>query len=810
MTSQVYRFGDCRIDPSARELHRAAELVTLSPKVFDCLAYLIEHRDRAVGRDELIAAVWGKVDVSDTLLGQTVLKARRAIGDTGNEQHAIRTVPRFGYRWIAPLDEDVPDPTATVDSQVESPAAAQSQTTPAAIATPEPAQAPSAPAARAPARRPAARLALVGGMFLAALFALVMLRTADQSHTLAPMPPAMAADPMLAILPATMSEASAEWSWLRLGLMDLIASRLRAAGLVVAPSDNVVALLRNRSGAEGAAAVKAGTGAHRLVVPVATRSAAGWSVRLSLQADPGKEEVVEARGADPVQATRIAVDRLLARLGHREPASQPGELPLDELLARVDAAQLTDDLAGARALIEHAQPALQALPDLRLRLAQIDYRAGQLTPARTRLHDLLGETSAEASPVLRARILNALGAIAIVTRRYADAQQVFDEAITLLDSRKQPAALGQAYTGLAVSHAARGQYDAAQAAFSRARVALELAGDGLALARVEENEGIVAVKRGHHVQALAAHQRAAQRFEQFGALNELILTRANAASVELSLLQPAAALATTERSLPLLAQVENKGTIHELQYAHARALAHNGRLAAARTLLAQIASDAGSDPDPASLLARIHYAQSRLDLAAGDGAAAATLAENAVDTLKDADHQRERAQAWLLLARSLRAQGKAAQASAQTTQMIAWAHGTGDTILAPLVLLARAEDAWATPAPALARSYFEQALAGATQDGAPSDKAEIVVSWASRLISAGELEPASALVGQLAHCAEQDFQCALLQLAYYHALGQGDAWHAALARAQGLAGERTIPAPLRAPPSAPAQPTPPG
>ncbi|MET0225361.1 MAG: winged helix-turn-helix domain-containing protein, partial [Dokdonella sp.] len=96
MSQPVYRFGSYRIDSSARELQHAGELVVLSPKVFDCLAYLIAHRDRAVGRDELIAAVWGKADVSDTLLGQTLLKARRVVGDTGNEQNAIRTIPRFG------------------------------------------------------------------------------------------------------------------------------------------------------------------------------------------------------------------------------------------------------------------------------------------------------------------------------------------------------------------------------------------------------------------------------------------------------------------------------------------------------------------------------------------------------------------------------------------------------------------------------------------------------------------------------------------------------------------------------------------
>src|SRR3546814_7765983 len=67
MRNRIYRFGDYRVCPAARELEFRDELVVLSPKVFDCLAYLIEHRERAVGRDELISAVWGKLDVSDTL-----------------------------------------------------------------------------------------------------------------------------------------------------------------------------------------------------------------------------------------------------------------------------------------------------------------------------------------------------------------------------------------------------------------------------------------------------------------------------------------------------------------------------------------------------------------------------------------------------------------------------------------------------------------------------------------------------------------------------------------------------------------------
>ena len=109
MAPRGYRFGDFRLAPAARELWLADQLVALPPKSLDCLIYLVEHRERAVGRDELISAVWGRTAVSDDVLAQTLLRARRAVGDTGNEQRAIRTVPRFGYRWILPVDELAPE-----------------------------------------------------------------------------------------------------------------------------------------------------------------------------------------------------------------------------------------------------------------------------------------------------------------------------------------------------------------------------------------------------------------------------------------------------------------------------------------------------------------------------------------------------------------------------------------------------------------------------------------------------------------------------------------------------------------------------
>src|SRR6185312_3766951 len=126
----AYRFGDFTLTARTRELRRGDTPIAISPRAFDCLAYLIEHRDRAVGKDELVAAVWERVDVSDTQLGQTVLRARRAVNDDGQAQNVIKTVSRFGYRWVADValvgDRDV---VSAEPAHVEAPALAAPEPT---------------------------------------------------------------------------------------------------------------------------------------------------------------------------------------------------------------------------------------------------------------------------------------------------------------------------------------------------------------------------------------------------------------------------------------------------------------------------------------------------------------------------------------------------------------------------------------------------------------------------------------------------------------------------------------------------------
>ena len=91
-----YFFEHYAFDSERRELHRGSDVVSVAPQVFDLLHYLIRNRERVVSKDDLINAIWNGRTVSDAALTTRLNAARSAIGDTGEEQRLIKTLPRKG------------------------------------------------------------------------------------------------------------------------------------------------------------------------------------------------------------------------------------------------------------------------------------------------------------------------------------------------------------------------------------------------------------------------------------------------------------------------------------------------------------------------------------------------------------------------------------------------------------------------------------------------------------------------------------------------------------------------------------------
>ena len=101
-----YRFEGYSLDADRRELRRGTVLVAVEPQVFDILYYLIRNRDRVVSRDDLIAAIWGGRIVSESALTTRINATRTAIGDNGQDQRLIKTLPRKGIRFIGTVQEE--------------------------------------------------------------------------------------------------------------------------------------------------------------------------------------------------------------------------------------------------------------------------------------------------------------------------------------------------------------------------------------------------------------------------------------------------------------------------------------------------------------------------------------------------------------------------------------------------------------------------------------------------------------------------------------------------------------------------------
>jgi DNA-binding winged helix-turn-helix (wHTH) protein len=100
-----YFFEEYSLDTDRRELRRGDDLLPVEPKVFDLLAHLIGKRDQVVSKEDLIAAVWLGRLVSDSALTSCINAARVAIGDSGETQRLIKTLPRKGIRFVGIVRE---------------------------------------------------------------------------------------------------------------------------------------------------------------------------------------------------------------------------------------------------------------------------------------------------------------------------------------------------------------------------------------------------------------------------------------------------------------------------------------------------------------------------------------------------------------------------------------------------------------------------------------------------------------------------------------------------------------------------------
>jgi len=100
-----YLFEDYALDTDRRELRRGPDVLPVAPQVFDLLEYLVRNRERVVSKDDLIDVVWNGRVVSDAALTTRLNVVRGAVGDSGEQQRLIKTLPRKGFRFVGQVKE---------------------------------------------------------------------------------------------------------------------------------------------------------------------------------------------------------------------------------------------------------------------------------------------------------------------------------------------------------------------------------------------------------------------------------------------------------------------------------------------------------------------------------------------------------------------------------------------------------------------------------------------------------------------------------------------------------------------------------
>jgi TolB-like protein/DNA-binding winged helix-turn-helix (wHTH) protein/Tfp pilus assembly protein PilF len=113
-TKAFYTFGPFTLDSQESVLTTQGERVPLTPKAFATLLVLVERSGHVIEKDEILKLVWPDTFVEEGTLAQNISTLRKALGDGTNGQTYIETIPRRGYRFVAPVKAETEERAAAI------------------------------------------------------------------------------------------------------------------------------------------------------------------------------------------------------------------------------------------------------------------------------------------------------------------------------------------------------------------------------------------------------------------------------------------------------------------------------------------------------------------------------------------------------------------------------------------------------------------------------------------------------------------------------------------------------------------------
>ncbi len=497
---QRYRFGDYELDMATRQLSHSGSPVTLQPRVFALLAYLIEQRDRAVDKDAIQDAVWRDMIVSETALTRAIMKARRAVGDDADSQSVIRTVHGHGYQFVAELRSD--------DAQVVEPPKTEVQES----------------------SRKMRMILAVAAIILVTGIALLSRSPATPDGV------------RLAVLPIQNVTGDAEYDWAKFGLMGLANDLLiDAADMDIVSAADIVRFVQNAGWSgeldaanadENLATLRRAFGASHILISTLEQNVGGLRLNYTLVGPTGRRSdntMVSDQAPSLVRGMVRSIGSMLGSKRHviTDEVEIVDEDPfINEAYARAVSFSLEGRCEEALPLFEVVLAGNETVGRAQYEWATCARLVGRPDDAEASFVDLLAALEGETSSSLRADALRGLGVVYHDTGRLDEAsasyQKGLDEAIKAEDRISQ----AEMFISMAILAKDRRDFDGARNLLTRATAvyrALEwevLPGHiSSALANISMNDGKLVEAEGHLDNALASFRELGDRRNEAMMLN---------------------------------------------------------------------------------------------------------------------------------------------------------------------------------------------------------------------------------------------------------------------------------------------------
>lgn len=677
-----YRLGTLTLEPSSRRLvDGAGAEISLEPRVFDLLTYLVERPDRVVDKQELWQEVWDSRPVTDSVIPHAVSKLRKAL-EPYVDGDVLAAVHGRGYRLTL-------TPERIVASDFR------------------------------PARATIVRSRVMTGALTIAVLALAV-------TALFRVPDSVAERPRVAVLPVENQTGSSELDWSRLGLLPLVEQALAESGVDPVSTGTVLSTLRRypdlADPVDQARRIAMSTGAKTVLAARLTPYEGTYLLTVS-ELDGQTPVTFRLSGTD---LPRLAVDagRQVARSLGSVPVSGStgfrrvlsGNAFVDEAFARGLDARLRADQPAARRYFQTVLDADPEFESARYQLSLVQRAMGELDRARDTLEELERRAQDRGDIRMEANAWSGFGILAWRRGDLEAAEGYYRRALQAYRDLDLSANAAGLEVNLGIIAANRGNFDAAAAAFSSSLKLYETVGDRYSQARTLKNLGVLALDRdqldrgndhlhrslelrrelgldrevAQTLNAIAAVEAARGNFTEAAAFQRQVRTAAREAgdttleAIALSELSEAllelghvqAALDRAAESLAIARSLDNSTMIANATKQLARAHWAAGRLERSRELLKDALAvhvDSGRKPNELSL----HLELARLAMAAGRPARCDRHLASARGLIDDVDATGYRAELLWLEARRALHHGLRPDALSSYRQAFELAHSAG-------------------------------------------------------------------------------------------------------------------------------------